>query len=258
MNTTQHPQNTNQDTRPEPPILTDLQLDDDPDTRHIPESTRILPVTLLISLSAHVIILALAAYAANRDGHQVEQTTAQPSIQIRLQQPPTQATAASNNEELPSPPDDPVTTDEAIPSTDTETAEPDTLTTETLAQQPTLIEEPATPAAPPSVQVPSLTDLRTAARNRAGQDRESRSMHPDCLTRERRSAFLDCDEDAGYDYASAEHNDTYAFFNPTLPDQPVNNATEQTTTTARVKATIDMFDNQLGTTQVKRRIMNVQ
>lgn len=101
-----------------------------------------------------------------------------------------------------------------------------------------------------------MTDLHTAARNRAEQDRRSRSTHPDCLVRERRNAYLDCGDEQEYDYARAGQNDTVAFFTPALPAEPDTGVEDSTATGARVKAAIDMFDNQLGTTQTKKRIMN--
>jgi hypothetical protein len=81
--------------------------------------------------------------------------------------------------------------------------------------------------------------------------------HPDCLINERRKNYLDCGDEQNYDYASAERNDTYAFFNPTVPAEPDNDTEQRTSTSARVKAAIDMFDNQLGTTQTKKRLLYV-
>ena len=104
--------------------------------------------------------------------------------------------------------------------------------------------------------MPSLTDLRTAARDRAEQDRRNQLTHPDCLSRERRNAFLDCDGEQPYDYAGASQNATVVFFAPALPTEPAGGREELSSTGARVKAAIDMADNQLGTTQTKKRIMN--
>lgn len=85
----------------------------------------------------------------------------------------------------------------------------------------------------------------------------TRLTHPDCLINERRNNYLDCGDEQDYDYASADRNDTYAFFNPTVPAEPDNDTEQRTSTSARVKAAIDMFDNQLGTTQTKKRLLYV-
>jgi len=257
---TLQPNGTNPDNQREPLILSDLTLDDAPENQDIPGSTRALPITLLISLSAHLILLALAAYTVNRDISRVEQASVQPSIEIRLQASPPRTTATSNNQELQSEPasNDEATSNETDPPVEIRTAEPAVIPPESIAQQPALAEEPIAPTAPPPpIQVPSLTDLRTAARTRAEQDRQSRSTHPDCLINERRNNYLDCGDEQDYDYASADRNDTYAFFNPTVPAEPDNDTEQRTSTSARVKAAIDMFDNQLGTTQTKKRLLYV-
>lgn len=238
--------------RPEPLILSELNLDDDPDLRDNRQSSRVLSLTLLISLSAHLIILALAAYAASRDSPQVEQIATQPSIQIRFRQPPT-PTASNDEEPQPEAP----ATDETPTIAETLTEAPAAEPTESLAyqaQEPAATEQIDLPPAP--VQIPSLTDLRNAARNRVEQNRQNRVTHPDCLLRERRNNYLDCDDNQNHDYARADQNDTLVFFNATLPAEPANTATERTTTGARVKAALDMFDDQLGTTRTKRSIMN--
>ncbi|HDZ09252.1 hypothetical protein [Pseudohongiella sp.] len=248
---------TTPEKRIEPGILTDLRLDDDSRAPAEPAAHRMLSVTLLISVFAHVIILALAAYAAKRDTLRPEAIVAQPSIQIRFRQNPQPPAPRAEQQTTTEPvmpsgesaaPVEETAAAQAILPAETITAEPDAAPAESIAEIPA--------PTPPRIQAPSLTDLRTAARNRAEQDRRSRSTHPDCLTRERRNAYLDCGDEQAYDYTSAGQNDTVAFFTPTLPAEPDNGVEEITATGARVKAAIDMFDNQLGTTQTKKRIMN--
>lgn len=256
MASSQQP-DTTPDKRIEPGILTDLRLDDDSREPKEPAAQRMLSITLLISLFAHVVILALAAYAAKHDTQRPDPIVAQPSIQIRFRQPPhppapraEQQTTTEPDMPLnePTAPVEETASAEAITPAENVTAEADAAPAETITETPT--------ASPPRIQAPSLTDLRTAARNRVEQDRRSRSTHPDCLVRERRNAYLDCGDEQEYDYASAGQNDTVAFFTPALPAESDNGVEARTSTGARVKAAIDMFDNQLGTTQTKKRIMN--
>lgn len=251
---------TQPDIRIEPGILTDLFLEDDTRNPAEPISHRMLAATLLVSVLAHAIILAMASSAAKRDAVQGERQVARPSIQIRFQPPPqpeahlAENTTVNDTMQSPEPPasGSPAPTDESAPAdtsatADNVTSEPDTTPIDTIVESPTT---------PSLRQPPSLTDLRTAARDRAEQDRRSRVMHPDCLLRERRSAFLDCNEQQHYDFVSAGQNATVMFFTPALPEAPDNASEAFSTTRARVKAAIDMVDNQLGTTQTKKRIMN--
>lgn len=245
------------DKRIEPSILTDLEFDDD--TRHTPQPTshRVLSATLLVSVMAHVLILLMAAYAAQRNSHPIEQTLARPTIQIRFQPPPS-APADSPVQSAAVDPAPEAVDDTPVPEAGApvETSlplqppadQPEPAATETLAETPT--------NAPPRP-LPSLTELRTAARNHAEQNRHSRTTHPDCLNRERRSAFLDCEDQQPYDFASAEQNATVVFFPPALPVEADTDSAVQTSTGARVNAAIDLFDSQLGTTQTKKRLMHV-
>ncbi|MBC53759.1 MAG: hypothetical protein CMQ34_15225 [Gammaproteobacteria bacterium] len=247
------------DNRIEPSILTDLSLDDDARHAAQPSSHGVLSATLFVSILAHGIILFMATYAANRDHQQADRTIAAPSIQIRFQSPPRRAPDSPLQSAAAEPAS--VTTDNVdptAPSAVADTAAPAEAGADTSdpAASASLAETPVSPATPPLRQLPSLTDLRTAARNRAEQDRRGRATHPDCLRRDRRSAFLDCAEEAPYDFASAGQNPTVVFFTPALPSAPANDSEQRTTTGARVKAAIDMFDNQLGTTQTRKRIMN--
>jgi hypothetical protein len=251
------PPKTLPDKRIEPSILTELVFDDDTRNTTQPTSHRVLSATLLVSVLAHALILLIAAYAAQRNSHPTEQTLVRPAIQIRFQPPPRapadnalQSVAA---EPVPMPADD-------IPATEASEPVDASLPLQPPADQPepaateTLAEMPA--SAPPRA-LPSLTELRTAARNHAAQDRHSRTTHPDCLNRERRSAFLDCEDQQQYDFASAEQNATVLFLTPALPTDADAGSEVKTSTGARVKAAIDMFDSQLGTTQTRKRLMDV-
>ena len=242
------------DNRIEPSILSDLAFDDDTRNTAEPASHRLLSATVLISVLAHAVILFMAAYVASRDVYQAEPAVARPSIQIRFQPPPPVEAAAETVAETVA--ESPPETQERPPATNpgpapTNDPMPEEQPSESIAEA---------PAETPQIQLPSLTDLRTAARNRAEQDRQHRLTHPDCLSRERRNAFLDCDGDGDgdqpYDYARATQNATVTFFTPALPTDPAGGREELTSTGARVKAAIDMVDNQLGTTQTKKRIMN--
>jgi len=48
-----------------------------------------------------------------------------------------------------------------------------------------------------------------------------------------------------------------AFFAPTRPTRTDDGTEQRTSTGARIKAALDMVDNQLGTTQTKKRLMNI-
>ncbi|WP_139141585.1 hypothetical protein [Pseudohongiella acticola] len=245
---------TAQDARHEPVILSDLLLDNEPDERHSPGRHRTLPITLLLSVLAHLALFGIAALAAKRDGSTIEQAVLRPSIQIRFQQPPPTTEAESPADSV----DATTPTEPAPPSA----APPSLAPTETIAGEPQRDEPAGNPDLPPTstqpVPLPSLNDLRTAARNRAEQDRRSRGTHPDCLARERRSGFVDCEEGQNHDFASADVNATYDSLSATLSAQPDQGLTPPSFTRARVKAALDMFDAQLGTTKVKKSIMEVQ
>lgn len=246
------------DGRIEPPVLSDMLIEEAPATEKAltAGSPRYLTPALLISLLIHITVLAIAAWVTNRPERlQQAETTTRPSIQIRIQQPvpsPAVVETLSDVAEAPLPePENPVP-EVNTPLRPATATSPDT-STSPLPSVDNNDQSPPEPL-PQRMQLPSLTDLRNATQ----RYRESqRSSNYACTPQQRRNELFDCEPetDDSLDFAAAELNPSYSFFNP--PAAATQDPDDPLATSNRTRTSIDLMDAQLGTTQTKKRIFNL-
>lgn len=249
------------DGRIEPPVLSDMLIEEAPaaETVLTAGSPRYLTAALLISLLIHVTVLAIAAWVTNQPEQAWQaETIARPSIQIRIQQPVPPPAAVETLPDIAEAP----RRDPELPVPEVDAPQPATASSPDTATSPLPGVDNNDPSAPePSpqrMQLPTVTDLRNATRRVLESERDNNYA---CTPQQRRNELLDCgpetddSRDDSLDYAAAELNTTYSFFNP--PAAATQDPDDTLATSNRTRASIDLMDAQLGTTQTKKRILNL-
>jgi len=258
--------------RLEPMILSGILVDDEPELPQQRKVNHQLPLTLLLSISAHVLIFAVAAWSASKSPRSAvvtENPRPGPSVQIRiLDSTPRslQETMPSSDAPVEAPVEVAVDTDVALspanerPTIETPTVsggtspQPNTVTVaEQSASTPTAIEPPQ---GAPRISLPTSHDLRAAIQMRDTAERQ-RSLDILCEPNQQRQQIMDCGATESTQHmALAEQNDIVEYFNRIpLPDKA--DTSNPMSAGGRVKANLDVVDAQLGTTQTRKRIMGI-
>jgi len=221
---------------------------------------RTLMLAVLFSISAHVVVFALAAWSANRVTQSVPTTpvtVAGPAIQIRIL--PAPAPTADSVEFVapdPVPVEQPVIVDTALPEPITRES---ALTESYIPESPILEQVPSEPGPHvpmPTVRLPSQFDLRSAIQQQTDAE-QRRSLEILCDTAQQRHQMMDCGAIEGtVDINVVMQNETASFFNRSiLPNKA--DASDPMSTGGRIKAAVDVGDAQLGTTQTRKRLMGI-
>lgn len=258
--------------RLEPIILSGILVDDEPELPQKRKVNHQLPLTLLLSISAHVLIFAVAAWSASKSPRLAvvtENPRPGPSVQVRIldSTPRTlQETMPSSDVPVEAPVEVAVDTDVALSPTNEQPAietptvsgdtspQPDTVTVaDQSVSTPTAIEPPQ---GAPRISLPTSHDLRAAIQMRDAAERQ-RSLDVLCEPNQQRQQMMDCGAIEGtQDMALAEQNDIVEYFNRTpLPKKA--DTSDPTSAGGRVRTNLDVVDSQLGTTQTRKRIMGI-
>lgn len=258
------------ETRHEPEVLSEILIDDDPERAQKQGASRQLAVTLLLSISAHLLIFAAATWSASKASRNSlidESQQLVHSVQIRiLDSTPRSRQDAAAPPEIAAETTLPEVSASDIPEiAESTTAQPDIPATEPItpviaaepsAPEPATDQAPAATAEVPRLVMPSSQDLRAMIQSRAATDRQ-RSLEILCEQTQKRLLMMDCGPaEEALDIAIAERNDIVEYFSQTtLPNRA--DIRDPTSAGGRVKGILDIIDAQLGTTQTKKRIMGI-